>query len=168
MASVLAQRWVIIGNSGAGKSTLGERVGATFQIPVHDLDLVHWHADGRKRDESDAKGLVAEIAAGDGWVIEGVYGWLAEVALSRANTLIWLDLSWDDCRSGLLARGLRRGMMPSDQMALLAWAQDYWNRTTPSSFQGHERLYRMFEGNKAHLRARDEIDAFVPQRPSFR
>ena len=168
MLSGSASRWIIIGNSGSGKSTLAERVGVLLHLPVHDLDLVHWHADGRKRDEADAKARVARIAAGKGWVVEGVYGWLAEVALPWADTLIWLDLSWDDCRAGLLARGLRRDMKPSDQDALLAWAQDYWTRTTPSSFAGHERLYRMFEGNKAHLRARDEITAFVLRQPSFR
>lgn len=159
MALDPASRWIVIGNSGSGKSTLAERVSAALHLPIHDLDLVHWHTDGRKRDEADAKGRVAEIAKGEGWIIEGVYGWLAEVALPRANTLIWLDLPWDDCRSGLLARGLRRGMTPGDQNALLAWAQDYWTRTTPSSFRGHERLYRMFAGNKARLRGRDEIAA---------
>lgn len=167
MASDPASRWIVIGNSGSGKSTLAERVGAALRLPVHDLDLVHWYSDGRKRDEADAKVRVASIAAGDGWIIEGVYGWLAEVALPRADALVWLDLSWDDCRAGLLARGLRRGMKPSDQDALLAWAQDYWTRTTPSSFVGHERLYRVFGGSKAHLRARDEIAAFVPRQPNF-
>lgn len=147
---------------------VAERISAALHLPVHDLDLVHWHANGRKRDEADAKGRVAEIATGDSWIIEGVYGWLAEVALPRADALIWLDLPWDACRSGLLARGLRRGMTPSDQDALLAWAQDSWTRPTPSSFQGHQRLYRLFRGNKAHLRARDEIASFVPHSPNSR
>lgn len=163
-----ASRWLIIGNSGSGKSMLAERVGTALHLRVHDLDLVHWHTDGRKRDEADAKDRVAEIAADDSWVIEGVYGWLAEVALPRTNALIWLDVPWNDCRAGLLARGLRRGMTPSDQDALLAWAQAYWTRMTPSSFAGHERLYRAFEGCKAHLRARDEIAALVSSQPSFR
>jgi hypothetical protein len=134
----------------------------------HDLTSSHLrprpsslHADGRKRDESDAKNRVAQIASGDRWVIEGVYGWLAEVAFPRADALIWLDLTWEDCRSGLLDRGLRRGMTPSDHDALLLWAQNYSTRTTPSSFAGHERLHRMFEQYKARLRTRNEIAAFV-------
>ena len=94
-------------------------------------------------------------------MIEGVYGWLAQVAIPRATTLIWLDLPWQDCRTGLLTRGLRRGMTVSDQDALLSWAQDYWARTTSSSYAGHERLYRSFTGEKAHLRTRDEIDIFT-------
>ena len=161
----LSPRWAVIGNSGSGKSTLAERVGAAMLLPIFDLDLVHWHSDGRKREEADAKARVADLAAGNGWVIEGVYGWLMDVALARARTLIWLDLSWDDCRDGLLARGLRRGMTQNDQDALLAWAQGYWTRTTPSSFTGHERLLRSFTGSKARLRSRDEVAAFV-QRPS--
>ena len=167
MISEPASRWILIGNSGSGKSTLADRMGVSLNLPVYDLDLIHWHADGRKRDEVDARGRVAEVATGDEWVIEGVYGWLAEVAMPRADTLIWLDLSWDECRSGLLARGLRRGMTRSDQDALLAWAQDYWTRTIASSSLGHERQYRMFEGNKARLRTRGEIAVFEPRQPDF-
>jgi hypothetical protein len=59
-------------------------------------------------------------------------------------------------------------MKPSDQDTLLEWAQDYWTRTTPSSFAGHERLYDIFEGRKRRLRTRDEIAAFIPSQPSFR
>lgn len=55
---------VVIGNSGSGKSTLAERLGKTRHLPVYDLDLVHWHPEGRKRDEAVAKARVAEIAAG--------------------------------------------------------------------------------------------------------
>ena len=41
---------------------------------------------------------------------EGVYGWLAEVAVPRATALIWLDIPWDVCREGCwrtLARHLK-------------------------------------------------------------
>ena len=162
-----ASRWVVIGNSGSGKSTLAEHVGATLHLPTHDLDLLHWHLDGRKREEAAAIALVAEVAAGAAWVIEGVYGWLAEVALVRATALVWLDLPWAECRAGLLRRGLRRGMTTSDQDALLTWAEDYGTRTTPSSFVGHERLYRAFAGGKARLRARTEITSFVELGLSF-
>ena len=156
-------RWVVIGNSGSGKSALAARVGTSLHLPIHDLDLVHWHADGRRRAGAEAQARVAEIAAEDAWVIEGVYGWLAEVALMRATTLVWLDLPWAECRAGLLARGLRRGMTPNDQDALLAWAEAYWTRDTPSSFTGHAQLYRRFERSKAHLRTRAEVIAFQPR-----
>jgi hypothetical protein len=153
-------RLMILGNSGSGKSTLAKRLGASLLLPIHDLDHVHWHADGRKREEAEAKALVADLATTPVWIIEGVYGWLAEVALLRATALIWIDLSWPECQDGLLRRGLRRGMTRDDQDALLAWAGAYWTRTTPSSFRGHELLYNAFAGSKWHLQSRAELSAF--------
>jgi hypothetical protein len=139
---------------------LAERVGATLSLPNHDLDHLHWSTDGRKREDAEAKTLVAEVAADPAWIIEGVYGWLAEVALMQATALIWLDLPWAECREGLLRRGLRRGMTQSDQDALLAWASAYWERTTPSSYTGHNRLYSAFGRSKWRLRTRAEMLAF--------
>lgn len=154
-------RFVVIGNSGSGKSSLAKRVGAELLLPVHDLDHTHWYADGRKREETQSKALVSGIAAGSAWVIEGVYGWLAEIALERATALVWLDLPWAECQNGLLCRGLRRGMTQRDQDALLSWASAYWTRTTPSSFVGHERLYAGFTGRKWRLQARSDLSAFA-------
>ena len=99
-----APRWIVIGKRGSGKSTLAERVGEDLHLPVFDLGLVHWLLNGGKRDEADFRARVAELAAGTDWVMEGVYGWLAQAGLARATTLIWLDLSWEGCRDGLLAR----------------------------------------------------------------
>ncbi|CAN7239559.1 hypothetical protein LJR011_000809 [Agrobacterium tumefaciens] len=59
-----ALRIAIIGNSGSGKSSLAAKAGSGLKLPVYDLDLLHWHADGRKREEAEAKILVAEHAAG--------------------------------------------------------------------------------------------------------
>jgi adenylate kinase family enzyme len=150
-------RLVVIGNSGSGKSMLSERVGASLDVPVCDLDHIHWIHAGRKRDEDEAKKLVAGVAAAPNWIIEGVFGWLAEVALLRATNLIWLDLNWAVCREGLLTRGMRRGMTTDDQEALIVWAEAYWTRTTPSSFGGHEQLFRTFSGEKLRLTTRAEV-----------
>jgi len=38
--------------------------------------------------------MTLEVSTQPLWIIEGVYGWLAEVALPRATALIWLDLPW--------------------------------------------------------------------------
>ena len=70
-----------------------------------------------------ARQKVADLAATRRWVIEGVYGWLAEVAVPRATALMWLDVSWDVCREGLLARGLHCGGTEADFAELLRWAE---------------------------------------------
>jgi hypothetical protein len=96
-------------------------------------------------------------------VIEGVYGWLAEVALPRATALIRLDMPWAICRDSLLARGQRRGGTEADFAELMAWAEAYWTRQTPSSFAGHLRLFESFLGAKRRLRDRQEIQVFLAE-----
>jgi adenylate kinase family enzyme len=74
----LKLRTLVIGNSGSGKSSLAEGLGALIHAPVFDLDLIHWKDDGfgTKQDEDMARQKVANLAATQRWVIEGVYGWL--------------------------------------------------------------------------------------------
>ena len=103
---LLEERVLVLGNSGAGKSTLAGAISQTIGMPVFELDAFHW-ASGyvQKRNDSEARRLVADAASAPRWVIEGVFGWLIDVAIPQATTLIWLDLSWQECRAGLLARG---------------------------------------------------------------
>ena len=105
-----------------------------------------------------ARQKVANLAATERWVIEGVYGWQAEVAVPRATALIWLDLPWQVCRDGLLARGQRRGGTEAAFSELLKWAEAYWDRQTPTSFKGHGRLFEGFSAAKLRIRARKEAD----------
>ena len=99
-------RIVIIGNSGSGKSTLARLLESGIGGENIDLDRVHWLDQvGIKRDEAEAKAMVAAMAGKPRWIIEGVYGWLAEAALFRATTLIWLDMPWSICRESLAQRG---------------------------------------------------------------
>ena len=161
--AALGQRTVVIGNGGAGKSTLARQLGALFDIAVTDLDLLNWEDEGRgrKRDEAEARRLTADAASQPRWAIEGVYGWLAKVALPRATALIWLDLPWSECRAGLLARGLRRGASDSDFAELLAWSEAYWTRTTSSSFAGHAQIYESCSAAKWRLTGREAIRDFI-------
>ncbi len=150
------QRTVIIGNCGSGKSVFAEHLAALTHIPAIDIDSLHWERGGHKRDEESAKRLVREAAATPRWIIEGVFGWLAEIALPRATAIIWLDLPWSVCREGLLARG-QRGGSEADFAELLAWSEAYWDRKTSSSFEGHSRLFESFPGIKLRLRDRGEV-----------
>ncbi|HBT68885.1 MAG TPA: hypothetical protein DEB63_12425, partial [Agrobacterium sp.] len=59
--------------------------------------------------------------------------------------------------------GGQHGETESDQAALLAWAGDYWTRTTSSSFAGHLQLYDSFEGGKIRLQTRADVTALPLQ-----
>jgi hypothetical protein len=122
--------------------------------------LIHWIDNGfaAKQHEDVARQKVAGLTATEHRVIEGVYGWLAEVAVPRATALIWLDIPWEVCREGLLARGQRRGGTEVDFSELLKWAEAYRDRQTPTSFKGHQRLVEDFSAAKLRIRARKEAD----------
>lgn len=156
---MLSDRILIIGNSGSGKTTLARAVSNSHKHSLVGLDQIHWEAGGfaRKRDEQEARRLTREAATADRWVMEGVYGWLAEEAMSRVQALLWLDLPWAECRAGLLDR-------KADQTFdtdLMVWAEQYWTRETSSSFAGHQRLYEGFAGDKLHFNRRDDVAAFI-------
>jgi hypothetical protein len=109
--------------------------------------------------------MTAAVAAQARWIIEGVYGWLVEATLSRATALVWLDLSWEECRAGLLARGVRRGGDEASFAELLSWAEKYWVRQTPSSFSGHAQIFEQFGQTKFRLCNRADVNAFLRHTP---
>jgi hypothetical protein len=162
MIPKLGPRIVIIGNSGSGRTTLAKaaleaRVGGK----AVDLDRIHWQDGvGSKRDEGEAKAIVAALAVNPHWIVEGVFGWLAEVALLSATSLIWPDMRWNVCRENLKLRGPGPGATAEEHAVFLAWVEDSWRRTTPSSYGGHLALFEGFHGFKRRLRARSEIIEF--------
>jgi adenylate kinase family enzyme len=115
-----ATRVVIIGNSGSGKSTRRAPSGGVaargFSISTISIGRT---ATARSGTDA-AKQLVVDAAAAPAWIIEGVFGWLAETALPRASALIWLDVPWSTARDGLFARSSRGA--PTDHATLLEWA----------------------------------------------
>jgi adenylate kinase family enzyme len=158
----LGSRVVIIGNSGSGKTTLARELARRANMAVTDLDRVHWQDEVTvKRDEPVAAAMVAELAAEPRWVIEGVYGWLAAVALPFATTLIWLDMPWQVCRDGLTERGPWKGAAAADHAAFLDWAEAYWERTTSTSFAGHQALFDGFAGTKLRFESRAGLTDFL-------
>jgi adenylate kinase family enzyme len=121
------RRILIIGNSGSGKSWLAERLGDACSVAPTDLDTIRWIGPGyRLRREAIA--IVRQIAQAEQWIIEGVYGWLAQAALPRVTCLIWLDLPVEGCIANLTERGVRGGGDRASFSALLESTRDYEGR----------------------------------------
>ena len=90
-----------IGNSGSGKSSFADGLGALIHAPVFDLYLIHGDDGfGAKQDEDMARQKVADLAATQRWVIEGVYGGCRKSQFQEQRPLCGLDVSWDVCREG--------------------------------------------------------------------
>jgi adenylate kinase family enzyme len=80
------KRIVIIGNSGSGKTFLARKISASSGIPVVHLDDLFWLPGGfnEKRPVETVDAEIASRAQDGEWIVEGVFGDLAEKFLHRA------------------------------------------------------------------------------------
>lgn len=158
----------IIGNSGSGKTWLATRLAVGRQLPVVHLDDLFWEPGGfnQKRSSEAVSSLIDETSKREQWVVEGVFGELAEQYLGSADLLIWLDVDWAICRSRLEERGSEsRKHMDREQSEeglkkLIDWASRYGERTDMRSFEGHRSLFEGFIREKVRLRNPNEVAIF--------
>ena len=163
------QRILIIGNSGSGKSWLADNVATFYQIPETNLDTLVWQPGGfsQKRPQHEVDALLAPFATQPCWVVEGVYGALAEQLAPFADTLIWLDIEWEVCKQSLISRGFKHQYYEDDERAqanfnaLLCWAAEYHTRASKSAYAFHLQLFEQFTQRKYRLRSRQAVNDFV-------
>ncbi|EUB97155.1 hypothetical protein PMI07_000731 [Rhizobium sp. CF080] len=159
-----SRRIVIMGNGGSGKTWLARRLAEPLGLPLVHLDDVHWEPGryGIARDKAVVHEDVRTIAAGEAWLIEGVYGLYVGIALPRTTTLIWLDLSEEECVAHIMRRGIQGGESQESFDGLVKWVSEYRARKNNwNSFDGHLKLYESFSGQKARLTNRGEINAYA-------
>jgi adenylate kinase family enzyme len=103
-----------VGCIGAGKSTMARALGAKLDIEVFHLDRLWWEPGeyritgkrtvaARTMAADDFRRAQEEIARRDSWVIDGGAADL-DVRLSRADTVVFLDLPRWVCTWQLLKR----------------------------------------------------------------
>jgi len=71
------------------------------------MDTIRWDQSGYeiRRSAFDINKDLEDIKKQDQWILEGVFGKMAEVFLPFSTLLIWLDLPWEECKQNLLSRG---------------------------------------------------------------
>lgn len=165
-------RIVIVGNSGSGKTWLARRLAGSNAGCVVHLDELFWAPGGfdRKRAPAERATLIAASKAADSWIVEGVFGELAEYFMDEAELLIWLDLAWPVCHQRLLRRGSEsKAQMGREQSVaglaeLIDWAANYRIRGGGCSFAAHQRLFDRFGGERFRLTTESEVDSFLQYR----
>ncbi|HRK18678.1 MAG TPA: AAA family ATPase [Hyphomicrobiaceae bacterium] len=111
------QRVLVVGAPGSGKSTLARALGERTGLPVIHLDRMFWRPGWRRQDPASWHALVAEAVARDIWIIEGNYRTAQELALPRADTVLWTDVAPWRCCFRVLWRHVRSGGRNRPDMA---------------------------------------------------
>jgi len=159
----MGQRIFIIGNAGSGKTWLAGELVRKLRAPVVHLDELHWlpnFAGERPRPERDR--LVDAAAAGDSWIMEGIFGSILRQVLPRVTTLVWLDLSEEECVANLMQRGQTDGGTDAQFQELLDYARGYrLRRDHPNSFDGHWQLFDAFAVERARLLSRADAAQYL-------
>ena len=175
MSAELNMRKVLIfGNSSAGKSTLAKRLIEKDGLLHLDLDTIAWQKVEPSSNEppvrmplTESGLLIREFTQSAkerdlGWVIEGCYTDLLELAKAAADEIIFLNLSIDECLKNAMARPWEPHKYESKEQQdanlsmLLAWIKEYETRTDGFSLMAHQQFYENFGGVKTMMTKRDD------------
>lgn len=82
----------IRGTSGSGKSTVGRAAAERLGIPFVELDAIRHGPNWTEMPDDEFQERVAEVVAGDDWIVDGNYGAVRAMTAERATQIVWLDL----------------------------------------------------------------------------
>ena len=151
------KRILVFGNSGSGKSTLAQKLSARYRLAHLDLDTLAWEPTSpptRRTVQSSWQQIGKFIAANPGWVIEGCYADLLELAIHQANEIYFLNLPIQACIQNARVRPWEphkyasRAEQDANLPMLLEWISQYVERDDTFSEAAHRRLSEGFSGAK--------------------
>lgn len=101
------ERIVVMGvSAGAGKSTFARKLGKKLNLPVYHLDAYYWQPGWKEATPKEFRAVQENLVKKDKWIIEGNYTATADIRLSRADTLIYLEVPLAVCVYRVLKRWL--------------------------------------------------------------
>ena len=117
----------VIGNTGSGKTTFAQALARRLGVPHVELDALHWQSGWVMTPTEDVQARVAEVLAGEGWVIDGNYGaTLGTTVLEQSDRVVWLDPPFAVTFWRLLRRTARR----------IHSRESLWETTNIETFRG--------------------------------
>ncbi|MBA4750302.1 MAG: hypothetical protein H2057_06770 [Alphaproteobacteria bacterium] len=165
----MSHRLLIIGNCGAGKTWLSKTLARPVQIPFYPMDKLFWQPGhfAQKRHKNDIAAACMQLIQEDNWVMEGVFGWMADLCTPRATHLVWLDIPYVECLENLSKREPQFEDVLNDVHErvkalekLKAWAAADGAREESTSRAYRYALFEEFKGKKNRLISREETAHF--------
>ncbi len=167
------ERIAIIGSTGSGKSTLAKRLGAALELPVVELDSLHWLPGWIERDTATFRALVDQATSGERWITEGGYSEVRDLVWGRADTIVWLNLPFWTNFWQLFRRTVRRSQTgdPVCNGNIETWRQSFFSNDSvllwlfKSYWRNLDRFPKALEeygkGRQVViLKSRDAMDSF--------
>lgn len=163
------KRVMIVGQPGGGKSWLARELGDRTGLPVVHVDLLHWLPGWVERPRAKKIAMAREIEDTATWIFEGSLSATFPHRLSRADTLVVLDMPfalrvWRVFWRTLKQHGQTRADLPPDcpeRFDLEFW-QFIW-RTRNSARRRNRALIDKAGPDVAiyHLRNRRDVTRFL-------
>jgi adenylate kinase family enzyme len=85
------ERIVVYGVTGSGKSTLAARIAARTGLPYISADDLTWQPGWVAVPDDEQRRRIAEVCAGERWVLDAAYSRWRDVVLPRTQLIVGLD-----------------------------------------------------------------------------
>lgn len=173
----MTQCFAVLGNSGSGKSSLARWLGARLELAVLDLDTVAFEPDriAEPRPVALARADVRAFCGGhEGWIVEGCYAELIEVALEFAPRLLLLDPGEARCLANCRSRPhephkyASRAEQDARLEFLLDWVRAYYHRDGSLSLAGHLACFEAYAGPRERVVTVPDLSPGAPLPAAWR
>lgn len=164
-----ANRIMIFGGAGSGKSTLARKLGTITRLPVIHIDRLYWKPGWVMRPREEIGLLTNAEADKERWIFEGNHSETMPYRASRADMVVFLDMStprrlWRVIGRILKHRGRTRPDMADDCLERFDW--DFLKWVANYRKDGRLRALRFIDTLPPalpvhHLRTPKEVDAFL-------
>jgi adenylate kinase family enzyme len=99
-------RIAIVGSPGSGKTTLADRLAQATGLPVIHLDNHFWRPGWVETPAEEWEKRQVELLSGGSWIVDGTYFQTLDLRFSRADTVIFFEISRWRCLYRALFRSL--------------------------------------------------------------
>lgn len=108
---------VVIGSGGAGKSTAARELAAITGLPLVHLDRLFRRSGWVPTPPEEWRRTMADLVAGDRWVIDGNYDGTMDLRLAAADAVVFLDVPRLRCLVRIVRRTSKHRRRTRDDMA---------------------------------------------------
>lgn len=141
---------MIVGSYASGKTELAKRLSRKSGTPHIELDAIYWRPGWRGEDVTIFREKVKALAGQEAWIIEGHFTKVSDLLLSRADKIIWLDVSFPTAFARHMMRSFERNLKKE-----ILWNgnRETWGRSLVSlgrlcrDFQSRRKLFRLLSKN---------------------